>query len=129
MLLSPRKNDLTSLFKEVRVFKGFGSFETIFGLESYFHFLRVIFKEPAKNAFNTSIKITSRGYFDWIFEVVFCPMRLFPKKGFQRGGFARGGIFYSQLEPFLLTVELLCLQSVEGLFRHTFPLRAKKLEL
>ena len=30
---------------------------------------------------------------------------------------------------FLLTVELLCLQSVEVLSRRTFPLRARKLEL
>ena len=37
-------------------------------------------------------------------------------------GFRRGEAFYLQLEFFLLTVELLCLQSIEVVFRHKFPL-------
>ena len=36
--------------------------------------------------------------------------------------FLGGKVAYLQLECFLLTVELLCLQSVEVLLRHTFPL-------
>ena len=33
-----------------------------------------------------------------------------------------GGAFLLTVQAFLLTVELLCLQSVEVLLRHTFPL-------
>ena len=38
----------------------------------------------------------------------------------------RGGSFLLTVGPFLLTVELLCLQSVEVLLRHTFPLQQSK---
>ena len=46
------------------------------------------------------------------------------KDTFSKGIFWGGGgeFFYLQLELFLLAVELFCLQSVEVLFRHAFPL-------
>ena len=48
---------------------------------------------------------------------------LWPVKAIFEGGEA----FLLTVRAFLLTVELLCLQSAEVLLRHTFPLRAKKL--
>ena len=41
----------------------------------------------------------------------------------------RGKLFSLRLEAFLLTVELLCLQSVEVLLRHTFPPVSKEAQL
>ena len=38
-----------------------------------------------------------------------------------------GGAFLLTVGAFMLTVKLLCLQSVEVLLRHTLPLQAKKL--
>ena len=40
-----------------------------------------------------------------------------------------GKLFCLQLELFLLTVKLLCLQSLEALIRRVFPLQTKKLQL
>ena len=50
------------------------------------------------------------------------PLRLGTKSG-------RGEAFLLTVGAFLITVELLCLQSVEVLLRHTFTLQAKKLQL
>ena len=43
-------------------------------------------------------------------------------RGFQRGVFLRGEAFLLTVRAFLLTVKLLCLQSLKALIRRTFPL-------
>ena len=47
--------------------------------------------------------------------------------GERPGPVGKGGGFVTYSWIFLLTLELLCLQSVDMLLRHTFPLQAKKL--
>ena len=50
-------------------------------------------------------------------------------KGFPNPKIFMGEAFLLTVGAFLLTVKLLCLQSLKALIRRTFPLRAKKLQL